>query len=251
MTEVAAFWRKVGVTGHPHKGAQLGTTEESAMTITPRVREQQLTIYTPEQAGREWSRLTGQNSQLAILEQALPGRLGVSSVEDLPEPQFFGTTGRFVLDGSVPQPEELSGTAGEVHTIESGLIVQSRSAGNRQVAACVATTRGIPSGVSHDYVFVLDTTSDQFLAGVNELTPDADGHLVTRDGWWEALTSCFGSSDCGSTCLSAALTCPPAGWAVYLACLAGRCGGCVVSCAACATCDCTWWCRPAVGCCNN
>lgn len=222
------------------------------MTKTPTVREHQLAILSTDQASREWNRVAGGNPQVSEMRDALLGRLGVSADADLPEPQFFGVSGTFHLDGPVPVPKEVDNPpTQEVNTIQSGLIVQSRAIGDRQVAECVATTQGLPAGLSHDYVFTLDTTTDNFLTGVKELTTASGGRLVTVDGWWDALTSCLTSSDCGGQCVSAALTCPPATWAVYLACLAGRCGLCVVKCAACATCDCTWWCRIAAGCCNN
>ncbi|MFD9817156.1 hypothetical protein [Streptomyces sp. NPDC059080] len=222
------------------------------MTKTPTVREHQLSILSAEQVSQEWARVASGNSQVSSMRSALLDRLGVRSDADLPEPQFFGTSGTFHLDGPVPVPQEVaSPPAQEVLSIQSSLIVQSRTVGDQQVAECVATTQGTPAGLSQDRVFLLTTTNDHFLTGVEEHVTGSGGQLVTVDGWWDALTSCLTSSDCGDQCVSAALTCPPATWAVYLACLAGRCGLCVVKCAACATCDCTWWCRVAAGCCNN
>ncbi|GAA3162796.1 MULTISPECIES: hypothetical protein [Streptomyces] len=222
------------------------------MTDNPTVRESQLTILSAEQASQGWNRLAGGNPEVARMHSALLDRLGLSSADDLPTPQHFGTSGTFKLSSAVPVPPEVTTPpAQEVREIESSLLVQSHTVEDQQVAECVATVKGNPAGISVDHVFVLTTTTENFLTGVTEHVTGSDGQLAVVDGWWDALKSCLSSSDCGGQCITAALTCPPATWAVYLACLAGRCGLCVVKCAACATCDCTWWCRIAAGCCNN
>ncbi|MFF9480631.1 hypothetical protein [Streptomyces sp. NPDC014733] len=222
------------------------------MTNTPSVMESQLSVFSPDQARQEWNRVAAENPEVSRTHSALVDHLGLSSAAELSDPQHFGTSGTFKLSSAVPVPQEVANPpAQEVLTIESSLTVQSHTAQDQQVAECVASLVGSPAGLRVDRVFTLSTTSDQFVSGVKEHVTGSSGQLVTVDGWWDALKSCLSSSDCGGQCITAALTCPPATWAVYLACLAGRCGLCVVKCAACATCDCTWWCRIGAGCCNN
>jgi len=76
------------------------------------------------------------------------------------------------------------------------------------------------------------------------------GKVVLAHSWWSRTKACLKKS-CVSACISALATCPMADWTAYLGCLALKCGGCWVKCAACATCNCKIWCRWGVGCCRN
>jgi hypothetical protein len=77
----------------------------------------------------------------------------------------------------------------------------------------------------------------------------APGDVIEAESWWSAFKACL-HGRCGSTCLSALVSCSGT-WAAYFWCLVAKCGGCVVKCAACSTCDCRWWCKWAVGCCDR
>jgi hypothetical protein len=69
------------------------------------------------------------------------------------------------------------------------------------------------------------------------------------ESWWTAFTGCLTRS-CVTVCANSLVTCRKGTWIEYLGCVAWNCGGCWVKCAACATCDCSWWCRWAAGCCE-
>ncbi|GAA0375231.1 hypothetical protein Acor_67390 [Acrocarpospora corrugata] len=218
------------------------------MTNAPVLVEEKLTIYSPDQARREMTRLDQGYSDLAVLRDAIPSLLGVGIDEAaVQEPVGFGAT------WNLKEPY-LAADAHEgdraVKTIESSLICNSYNTGSEHVGV-FATVMKPDVGDEKVDLFVL-RTSDFIIEGVKEYIPDSTNHgrLAVRDGWWDALVGCLGRS-CGGVCLSAALTCPKINWAAFLVCLAGRCGLCVVKCGACATCDCTWWCRPVVGCCNG
>jgi len=75
------------------------------------------------------------------------------------------------------------------------------------------------------------------------------GDVIEAESWWSAFRTCL-THRCGSACLSALVTCSGT-WAAYFWCLVAKCGGCVVKCAGCSTCDCRWWCKWAVGCCDR
>ena len=116
-----------------------------------------------------------------------------------------------------------------------------------QAAICTASlTAGGPYAL--DYDFSLTSPGGNFMA-VQEQTI-TEGRIVAVDGWWDRLLGCL-QRDCGSVCIGATISCPKVNWAAFLVCLAGRCGGCVIKCAACATCDCSWWCKWAAGCCEG
>jgi hypothetical protein len=55
---------------------------------------------------------------------------------------------------------------------------------------------------------------------------------------------------CASVCLGSLTACAGV-FPVYLKCVAVACGGCALKCGACATCDCGFWCKWAVGCCRG
>lgn len=67
---------------------------------------------------------------------------------------------------------------------------------------------------------------------------------------WTRFKACVKKSSCGSVCVAALTTCSGS-WAAYLGCVAIACGGCMGKCAACALCNCRWWCKWAVGCCKD
>jgi hypothetical protein len=76
----------------------------------------------------------------------------------------------------------------------------------------------------------------------------AAGTVGVRD-----IFSRFGNcvrSSCAQVCLGALTGCVGA-WPVYLQCVAVACGGCALKCAGCAGCDCGFWCKWAVGCCQG
>jgi hypothetical protein len=72
--------------------------------------------------------------------------------------------------------------------------------------------------------------------------------LAPARSWWTAFKACL-KRKCIATCLAALVKCSGT-WAAYIACVLVTCAACGVSCAACSTCNCKWWCKWAVGCCK-
>lgn len=85
-----------------------------------------------------------------------------------------------------------------------------------------------------------------------ELTVGPNNAVIPTHSFWTRFLRCL-SSKCGSACLGAIPTCQAAdgSWTTFLWCLVTRCGSCVLRCAACAGCNCSWWCRWAAGCCEG
>lgn len=76
--------------------------------------------------------------------------------------------------------------------------------------------------------------------------------VIRAHSWWGRVKKCL-KKNCIGQCINALITCAPtsATWPAYLACVAVGCGSCYITCAACASCKCKWWCRYAVGCCKG
>ncbi|MEW2417847.1 hypothetical protein AB0953_29605 [Streptomyces sp. NPDC046866] len=220
----------------------------------PTVTNERLSIHNEADAAALWDELAARHEELPTLLKGLQSRLGLANPEalDALAGGVVGYSGEMTLSGNVHPPASLPTTEQDmqVNKVTATLVAKTyEGAGNQQVAACATVLRGDPAGKEEVDAFVLIGQKGSLLDTADELVAGPAGTLVPRDGWWDALTKCLGG--CGSTCLSAAVGCPKATWQIFLICLAGRCGLCVVKCAACATCDCTWWCRIAAGCCHR
>ncbi|MEU3957635.1 hypothetical protein AB0F45_36035 [Streptomyces achromogenes] len=180
---------------------------------------------------------------------SVPSVLGLSSLDAATGTGAFGVSVRGSLTEAVVPHEAPAGTQ-PIEAYTSSLALIGYQSGNTHVAAGAARLVAEPdlgdSNRSISRTILLETTDYR---SVVERTVE-DGVLVVVDGWWDALRDCL-VNRCAGECTNAALECPPASWPVYLACLAGRCGGCLAGCVACATCDCGWLCRVAFGCCHQ
>lgn len=77
---------------------------------------------------------------------------------------------------------------------------------------------------------------------------------VQRANSWWSCTKKRVSKKCSGECVSAFITCVPAGASSvvgYLVCVAGNCTGCLIKAGACCACDCRWYCKWATGCCDK
>ncbi|WP_406860566.1 hypothetical protein ABZO31_08950 [Streptomyces sp. HUAS MG47] len=219
------------------------------MTADPRVKESTFEIHNSQAAADEWRRIAGYESVLDEMIGALPTRLRLAKGTPLNEGETVGFTSVTTLDGPLPTPAGVT-TRDQVEKLNNGFFARTFTGEHGEQMAACATVIEVPgTGFKKVDAFVLEAR-DGDLLNAKELGVTPANVLEERDGWWDALTGCLGR-DCGGVCLSAALSCPKVNWAAFLICLAGRCGVCVVKCAACATCDCTWWCKWAAGCCDN
>jgi hypothetical protein len=98
------------------------------------------------------------------------------------------------------------------------------------------------------YSFFLEAPGGKLEEAV-EHRVDKRLNVTKVNSWWGCMRGKLGG--CGSTCQSALSSCWGGSWTGYLGCLAVKCGGCYVKAAACCGCDCAWWCRWAVGCCDR
>jgi hypothetical protein len=135
--------------------------------------------------------------------------------------------------------------ADAVQDVEFELVGQSVSKEDAEGAVATATIRG--GGNEQTYEMLLEAPGGNFRQ-TREYKIDND-QVVEAHSWWSAWTGCL-SRDCASTCLNSLWACTGT-WTAYLWCVTAACGGCVAKCTGCATCDCSWWCRWAAGCCSQ
>jgi hypothetical protein len=145
--------------------------------------------------------------------------------------------------GDVPAPRGAEGAA--VQQVEFEIAGQSVSKGDAEGAVVTCTVRAGDN--EETYEMLLEAPGGNFRQ-TREYTIK-DDQLVEAHSWWSAWTGCL-NRDCASTCLNALWSCTGT-WTDYFWCVVSRCGGCVLTCSACATCDCGWWCRWAAGCCSQ
>ena len=163
-------------------------------------------------------------------------------VKDTAEETFaFRVTTK--ASGPVRSPRRAPGAS--VQEVEVELVGQSVTKGRNQGAVATCTVKG--GGQEETYDFYLEAPNGQFERAA-EWTVE-DGKVVEAQSWWSAWIGCL-RSRCASACLSALWQCTGT-WAAYFWCVVARCGGCVLRCAACSTCDCSWWCSWAAGCCDR
>jgi hypothetical protein len=146
--------------------------------------------------------------------------------------------------GGIRPPAAFAGGK-PVQELEVELVGQSMTKGRNQGAVATCTVKG--GGNVETYDLLLEAPGGNF-EKAQEWTIE-QGKVVEAHSWWSAWVGCL-YSRCASTCLSALWQCAGT-WTAYFWCVVARCGGCVLRCAACATCDCSWWCRWAAGCCDR
>ncbi|GAA2603448.1 hypothetical protein [Streptomyces tubercidicus] len=221
--------------------------EHSMSATLPPIAHEAITYFPPRQVERELESLRSTNSDIATLFAALPERLGTDDITRASEGSF-GYSLTSSLTSPLAPPEGVDDHRGSVNELDFHWMFNAYSAGTDQLAVGAVIVRANGGEYENIYALTLEAPNQNYTA-VTETTVQG-GTLRVVDGWWDALTGCLGR-DCGSVCLGAAISCPKVNWIAFLACLAGRCGGCIVKCAACATCDCSWWCKWAAGCCNQ
>lgn len=100
------------------------------------------------------------------------------------------------------------------------------------------------------YDFVLVAPDGNFDNPIEHTATDA-GTVVPANSWYSCVKSRV-FSKCEGPCVTAVTTCSISGtWAAYLACVAIPCGYCLTKALACCSCDCSWWCKWGVGCCDR
>jgi hypothetical protein len=135
------------------------------------------------------------------------------------------------------------------HTIVLQNYQQEGSSDAGALASVTITTTGggPPQTTTYDFALIAEDGNPDM---TTELTATEEGTVVEANSWYSCLRTRI-TQKCGGACITALGTCWATTWAGYLECLAISCGGCLVACTGCCSCDCSWWCRWGVGCCDR
>lgn len=111
----------------------------------------------------------------------------------------------------------------------------------------------VTSGKETDtYTFYLIAPDGDF-DKMQEYYIDKRLNILQANSWWNCTKNRI-SNKCPGQCLSAFITCVPS-WATsvvsYLTCVVTNCAGCLITAGACCACDCKWYCKWAIGCCDK
>jgi hypothetical protein len=171
------------------------------------------------------------------------------------EPGLKALSNRVVDRGFAPKTKGKDAYFGVSETIKSNdgkvatfeVYIQSYTkTGSKDVAAVGVAM--VKSGKnSSTYQFSLMAPGGDFENAI-EHRVDKSNRVLKANSWFTRWRSCL-RSRCIATCLGALTTCSGT-WAAYFWCVVAACGGCVLRCAGCASCNCSFWCRWAVGCCD-
>jgi hypothetical protein len=152
------------------------------------------------------------------------------------------------------KPEGIVTKGGEtVSKLDYTYLIQDlKRAGSSDRAAILVgtlTAPGIAGGSEVDVRYLFAPNGD--VAKAVEKRYDATTKdMVDTNSWWTRFKACI-KGKCAKTCAASLGTCTFTGWAGYLQCVAIACGGCSAKCVVCAGCKCRWWCKWAVGCCED
>lgn len=135
-------------------------------------------------------------------------------------------------------------------TVTYSVYIQDYTKPNSKDTAAIGQVRVIAGDRSEMYSFSLEAPDGDFDKAI-EYRIDKKLGISKANSWWSCVKRrLLGST---ATCAGSLLTCAPAAatWAGYLACVAASCGFAYAKVTACCSCDCSWWCRGAVGCCDR
>jgi hypothetical protein len=203
------------------------------------VQEEVTELLDPQRAADAFRGRSQARGQLRRLADEARAR-GYRAHDD--QEEFLGVRLRSQATHDVEPTGPTRGPA--VRRVEFEIVGQSFSKDGAEGAVATGVVRA--GGNEQAYDLLLEAPGGRF-SEAREFTLVND-QIVPANSWWSAWTGCLRGS-CASTCLTSLVTCTGT-WAGYFWCVAATCGGCVLRCSACATCDCSWWCRWATGCCD-
>jgi hypothetical protein len=199
-------------------------------------------FFDPETVLNDMNQRRGRGN-LAILAREAEGRgyhLGAT------EEHVLGYRQRIEATQPLRPPPGIGGR--DVRELEFELRVQALTKNQSRDQAALVTTSLSAGGNSATYDAYLEAPEGDFLRSIERVVEG--GRVVETSSWWTAFVRCL-HSKCVNICINALVTCPHGTWAAYLGCVLARCGGCGARCAGCSSCDCSWWCKWGVGCCDR
>ena len=181
----------------------------------------------------------GSNLTMLVNEATERGYRAVSGSESA-----IGIRYRVRATAPVAAPEGETGEPVEEVVVEWFMRPLENQSTNGQAAVVSAAI--VAGSNSKRYEALVEAQEDDFLRATEQLV--VNGEIADAHSWWSVMKECL-TDKCGGACVTSLVACTGT-WAAYLYCVAAACGLCWGKCVACEACDCSWWCRWGVGCCD-
>lgn len=115
---------------------------------------------------------------------------------------------------------------------------------NSKDSAAIAEVEISSQGEKRTYTFILEAQGGD-INNVKEMKVSEEGKVQSANSFWSCVYR-------RCPCMAAFYSCWNGSWVDYFSCIWRNCGlSCWTSASACCSCDCSWWCRWAVGCCDS
>ena len=115
---------------------------------------------------------------------------------------------------------------------------------NSKDSAAVAEVEISSQGQKRTYTFILEAQGGD-INKVKEMKVSEEGKVQAANSFWSCVYR-------RCPCMANFYSCWNGSWTYYFSCIWRNCGlSCWTSASACCSCDCSWWCRWAVGCCDS
>lgn len=160
------------------------------------------------------------------------------------EKDFMGLKTTIKAKQPVKAPQGFKGTVEEVN-FEFNLQNLTKKGAKDQLAIAIVEIKA--GEWSEIYSMLLEAPDGDFKKHREFFVKD--NRILKANSWYDRTLNCM-FNKCIGPCLEAFINCIGLTWALYLWCVAIECGTCFAECAACAVCNCRWWCRWGVGCCE-
>jgi hypothetical protein len=138
-------------------------------------------------------------------------------------------------------------------TAKVALLVQDYAKKGSKDPAAIGTISIAAGNRSDTYSFSVIAPEGNYEKAIEYKVDRESLKVEGANSFWSCFVNRV-SSQCAGVCVGALGTClatSGGSWVSYLGCLASRCGLCAARAFACCLCNCSWWCKWAVGCCRR
>lgn len=195
------------------------------------------------------TKLPTKATELATLSkdfEAISKKPGIKALSEKLAGQGFKPEKKAGKNAYFGATETLKSNDGKTATFDIKLQSYNKAGSKDKGAVGIVTAKSGRN--SETYEFSLLAPSGDFEKAV-EFTVDRNKKVQKAKSWYTRWRRCL-RDRCATVCLGSLVTCSGT-WAAYFWCVVAACGGCVLRCSGCASCNCSFWCRWAVGCCRD
>jgi hypothetical protein len=179
---------------------------------------------------------------LAILHNEM-GKRGFAATTG--PKNVYGYRHTFTATTDIKPPKGETGAPVKEASVEINVQSYAKKGNKDQLAIMTVTYQAGTNTETRE--MLLEAPGGNFNAAKEYIV--TNNKVVAAHSWWTAFRNCL-TGKCVAVCLSALVKCAGT-WSAYLGCVLIACAGCGAYCAACASCNCKWWCKWATGCCRT